>query len=70
MSASKPPKAKEPSETDDSKYIARKYYLEPRQVKAITIKTILGDHDRSAVVRAALDMYLADILANESIIDR
>ena len=44
------------------------FYITRRQRKALKMKTALGDKledkDLSSIVRAALDVYLADILAN------
>lgn len=45
-------------------YKQKAFYLTEKQIKAITLKTIDSDLDKSGVVRAALDMYLADIIEN------
>ncbi len=42
--------------------IQRSYYLTPELVKAITLKTADSSLNKSAVVREALKVYLADIL--------
>lgn len=47
---------------DNEKLVQRSYYLTNRLLKAITIKTAEGELDKSGVVRAALELYLADIL--------
>lgn len=47
---------------EKEKYIAKTYYITPRLSKAIIIKTADGELDRSGVVRAALEMYLEEIL--------
>lgn len=48
------------------KLIQTAFYITGKQHKALKIKAALGgkpeDKDRSAIVRAALDIYLADIL--------
>lgn len=47
----------------DEKLIQRAYYITEKQSKALKLQTILGDEkDMSAIVRAALDIYLADVL--------
>jgi hypothetical protein len=44
------------------------FYITPRQRKALKIKAALSDNradkDQSAIVRAALEIYLADTLKN------
>ena len=47
---------------EKEKYIGKTYYITPRLSKAIIIKTADGELDRSGGVRAALEMYLEDIL--------
>lgn len=47
----------------DEKLIQKAYYITEKQYKALKMQTILGDEkDMSAIVRTALDIYLADIL--------
>jgi hypothetical protein len=43
-------------------YVQRAYYLPEKLVKAITYKTAQSNLTKSAVVREALEQYLADIL--------
>jgi len=48
--------------------VHKSYYITKRQVKALKIRTAVSDKpeekDFSAIVRAALDLYLADDLKN------
>lgn len=48
------------------KYTHRSFYITEKQYKALKIRTALSnkpeDRDTSSIVRAALDMYLADTL--------
>lgn len=44
------------------KLTQKSYYIEDDHHKAITLKTAEGELDKSGVVRAALEMYLEDIL--------
>lgn len=47
----------------DEKLIQRAFYITEKHTKALKLQTILGDEkDMSAIVRAALDIYLADVL--------
>jgi hypothetical protein len=57
-----------PSETTKEKLLQTAFYITDKQRKALKIKTALGnkveDKDQSSIVRAALDIYLADILGD------
>lgn len=58
--------AKTDNELDD--LIHKSYYITKRHVKALKIRTAVSNRpeekDFSAIVRAALDLYLADDLKN------
>ena len=53
-------------ESDLDELVHKSYYITKRHVKALKIRTALSDKpeekDFSAIVRAALDLYLTDTL--------
>jgi len=57
---------KKNTDSDLDKLVHKSYYITKRHVKALKIRTALSDKqeekDFSAIVRAALDLYLADTL--------
>ena len=56
------------TDNDLDKLVHKSYYITKRHVKALKIRTAFSDKpeekDFSAIVRAALDLYLADDLKN------
>ena len=56
----------QPATVTKEKLMPTSFYITEKQRKALKLKTALGDKledkDLSSIVRAALDIYLADIL--------
>ena len=58
-----------PTSKKSKGFIQRNFYIDPRHDKAIDYKAAASHLDRSGVIRAALDLYLANILENAEQID-
>lgn len=65
------PGTKENGETaEKGNYKQKSYYLTEELFNAVNLKAALTGMDKSAIVREALTLYLADILENADLIEK